>query len=180
VKFNLVFLLLAAAGAGLAQTPHLPPPKIALINLEQALVLTTDGQNAEKKLDAQFAPRKLAIERKHQELMALQEKLDKGGLSDEERAKLADEIDEKGDAVDQETTQADADLTQAQQKVLNDLGPKLMLVVVRYAKQHGYDVVFDISSSDIPRLYTEDSTDITKEVVDEYEKAVKPAPQSKK
>jgi len=171
VKRRLVLLALAAAGAVFAQTP-----KVALINLEQALVSTTDGQNAEKKLDAQFAPRKTAIDQKHKELMALQDKLDKGGASGEERARLASEIDQKGDEVDKETTQADADLAQAQQQVLRDLGPKLMAVVVRYAREHGYDVVLDVSSSDLPRLYSENSTDITKEVVDEYDKSARSAP----
>ena len=175
MKFRLVLFAWAAAGAVCAQAP-----KVALINLERALVSTTDGQNAEKKLDAQFAPRKTALDQKHQELMALQDRLDKGGLSDDERKKLAGEIDEKSDAVDQETTQADADLEQAQRKILHELGPKLMAVVVRYARQHGYDVVFDISSSDLPRLYSENSTDITKEVVDEYEKSVKSAAPAKK
>jgi outer membrane protein len=189
VKYRFVLLALGAAAAALAQTakPVAPQaaPKVALINLEQALISTTDGQNAEKQLDAQFAPRKAAIDQKHQELMVLQEKLDKGGLSEEDRKKLSDEIDEKSDAVDRETTQADADLEQAQQKVLHELAPKLMAVVVRYAKQHGYDVVFDISSSDMPRRYSENSTDITKEVVDEYQKGLSvpkrpPAPPKKK
>jgi outer membrane protein len=168
-------LTAAAAGVVFAQTP-----KVALINLEQALVSTTDGQNAEKKLDAQFAPRKAAIEQKHQELRALQDKLENGGLSDEEQKKLTEEIDDKGDAVDRETTQADADLEQAQRKTLHELGPKLMAVVVRYARQHGFDVVFDISSSDLPRLYSENSTDITKEVVDEYEKSARGTAPAKK
>ena len=175
MKLGLLLLTAAAAGAVFAQTP-----KVALINLEQALVSTTDGLNAEKKLDAQFAPRKAAIEQKHRELIALQDKLDRGGLSDEEHKNLAEEIDEKSDAVDRETTQADADLEQAQRKTLHELGPKLVAVVVRYAKQHGYDMVFDISSSDLPRLYSEDSTDITKEVVDEYEKSAKSAAGAKK
>ena len=155
-------------------------PKVALINLEQALVSTTDGQNAEKKLDAQFAPRKAAIDQKHKELLALQDKLDKGGQSEEERGRLAGEIDQKGDDVDKETTQADADLAQAQDQVIRDLGPKLMAVVVRYARQHGYDVVLDVSTSDVPRLYSENSTDITKDVVDEYEKSAKSAVPEKK
>jgi outer membrane protein len=171
VKRRLLLLVLAAAAAAFAQTP-----KVALINLEQALVSTTDGQNAEKKLDARFAPRKAAIDQKHKELIALQDKLDKGGASSEERTRLASEIDQKGDEVDKETTQADADLAQAQQQVLRDLGPKLMAAVVRYAREHGYDVVLDIGSSDMPRLFSENSTDITREVVDEYEKSAKSAP----
>jgi len=175
VKHQLALLALAAAGAALAQTP-----KVALVNLEQALVSTTDGQNAEKKLDARFAPRKAALDQKHQELMALQDKLDKGGQGEEERGRLAREIDQKGDEADKETTQADADLEQAQQQVLRELGPKLMTVVVRYAKEHGYDVVLDIGSSDMPRLYSENATEITKEVVEEYEKTAGSAAPAKK
>lgn len=175
MKHKFVLLALAACGAAFAQTP-----KVALINLEQALVSTTDGQNAEKKLDAQFAPRKAALDQKHKELMALQDKLDKGGGSEEERSRLAGEIDQKGDDADKETTQADADLAQAQQQVLRDLGPKLMAVVVRYARDHGYEVVLDISSSDMPRLYSENAADITKEVVDEYEKSATSAAPAKK
>jgi len=166
VKHTLLLLLLASAAPLLAQAP-----KVAFVNLEQALVATTDGQNAEKKLDARFTPRKAALDQKHKELMALQDKLDKGTESDEERKRLAQEIDQKGDDMDKETTQADADLAEAQRQVLRELGPKLMAVVVRYAKQHGYDVVLDVGSSDMPRLYAENSTDITKEVVEEYEKS---------
>lgn len=173
MKHGLALLALAAAGAAFGQTPPAQPPKVALVNLDEALVSTTDGQNAEKRLNSQFGPRKAAIDQKHKELMALQDKLDKGGMTDEDRQKLSDEIDEKGDSVDQETTQADADLDQAQQRVLRELAPKLMMVVVRYAKQHGYDLVFDTSSSDMPRLYTENSTEVTKEVVDEYDKSAK-------
>jgi len=175
VRHKLILLALAASVSAFAQTP-----KVALINLEQALVSTADGQNAEKKLDAQFGPRKAALDQKHKDLMALQDKLDKGGGSDEERSRLAGEIDQKGDEVDKETTQADADLAQAQEQVLRDLGPKLMAAVVRYAREHGFDVVLDVSSSDMPRLYSEDATDITKEVVDEYEKSAKRAVPARK
>jgi Skp family chaperone for outer membrane proteins len=178
VKHKIAILALAAAaaaGAAFAQTP-----KVALVNLEQALVMTTDGQNAEKKLDARFIPRKAALDRKHKELMALQDKLDRGELSDEERGRLSREIEQKGDEADSETTQADADLAMAQRQVLRDLGPKLMAVVVRYAKAHGYDVVFDIGSSDIPRLYADNATEITKEVVEEYEKSARSAAPAKK
>jgi Skp family chaperone for outer membrane proteins len=185
VKYALILVSVAAA---LAQAPPVPPPpqtavKVALVNLEQAMVLTTDGQNAEKKLNAQFSPRKAAIEEKHKELADLQDKIDKGGMSDEERQKLIGDVNEKSEAVDRETTQADADLSVAQKNVLRELGPKLLAVVTRYAKEHGYDVVFDISSSEAPRLYADNAQDITKEVIDEYEKSYagvqKPAPKKK-
>jgi len=153
-------------------------PKVCLINLEQAMVSTADGQAAEKKLNAEFGPRKAALEAKQKEAAALQEKIDKGGMSDEDRQKLVDQLDDKTDEIDRETTQADADLQLAQRRVLKELAPKMINFVVHYIHQKGYDMVFDISSTDLPRLYQENSTDITDEVVKEYDRAmgVKPAP----
>lgn len=163
-----VAVLAAIAAAALpAQAP-----KIALINLEQALASTADGQKAEKKLNAEFLPRKAALEAKHKEIAALQDKIDKGGMSDEDRQKLVDQLDDRTSEVDDETTQADADLSLAQRRVLHDLAPKLIVVAVHYAHQKGYDMVFDISATDLPRLYQENAPDITQEVVAEYDRTV--------
>lgn len=149
------------------------PPKVALVNMQQALVATTDGQAAEKKLDAQFAPRKAALDVAQKEIAALAEQLKKEGLSDEERGKLSQQMEEKASALDQATDKADADLKDAQDEVLKQLGPKLVATIAQYAKDHGYSVVFDISNSDVPRLYAPNATDITKEIAAAYEKRVK-------
>jgi Skp family chaperone for outer membrane proteins len=148
-------------------------PKVALVNMQQALVATTDGQAAEKRLDAQFAPRKAALDVAQKEIAALAEQLKKEGLSDEERGKLSQQMEDKASALDNATEKADADLKDAQDQVLKELGPKLVAVIAQYAKDHGYSVVFDISNSEVPRLYAPNATDITKEVAAAYEKRKK-------
>ena len=165
VNWKVAVLAVMAAAAAPAQAP-----KIALINLEQALASTAEGQKAEKKLNAEFGPRKAALEARQKEIAALQDKIDKGGMSDEDRQKLVDQLDDKTNEVDNETTQADADLSLAQRRVLRDLAPKLIVVAVHYAHQKGYDMVFDISATDLPRLYEENAPDITQEVVAEYDR----------
>jgi len=169
---------LAVLAAGTALLAHAQSPKICMINLEQALVSTADGHAAEKKLDAEFGPRKAALEAKQKEAAALQDRIDKGGMSDEERQKLVDRLDDTTNEIDRETTQADADLQLAQRLVLKDLAPKMINFVVHYIHQKGYDMVFDISSTDLPRLYQENTADVTDEVVREYDRAMgaKPAP----
>jgi Skp family chaperone for outer membrane proteins len=178
VNWKAVILTALATVSAQAQSP-----KICLINLEQAMVSTADGQNAEKRLNAEFGPRKAALEVKQKEATALQEKIDKGGMSEEDRQKLVDQLDDKANEIDRETTQADADLQLAQRLVLKELAPKMINFVVHYIHQKGYDMVFDVSATDLPRLYQENATDITDDVVTQYDRAagVKPAaPPAKK
>ena len=62
------------------------------------------------------------------------------------------------------------DLKAAQDEVLKQLGPRMVAAIAQYAKDHGYSVVFDTSSSEMARLYAPNATDITKDVPAAYEK----------
>ena len=146
------------------------PPKVALVNIQQAIVDTTDGKAAEKKLDSQFAPRKAALDAQQREIGTISAQLKQEGLSEEERARLSKLLEEKAAALDQDTEKADSDLKEAQDQVLKEIGPKLVAAIAQYAKDHGYTVVFDISSSDAARLYAPNATDITKDVSAAYER----------
>jgi len=146
------------------------PPKIALVNIQEALVNTSDGKAAEKKLDAQFAPRKAKIDAEQKEIASIAAQLKAEGLTEEGRGKLSQQMEDKAAALDQETDQADADLKAAQDEVLKQLGPRMVATIAQYAKDHGYTVVFDISTSEAPRLYAPNATDITKEVAAAYER----------
>ena len=163
MKVVTAFLFLAAVAVA-------QPPKVALVNIQEAIVGTTDGQEAEKQLDAQFGPRKAKLDAAQREVDALEKQADAPGLSEADRAKLGQQLDIKTAAVDAETEKADTDLKAAQENVLQTIGPKMVAVIAQYAKDHGYAVVFDISSSDAPRLYTTGAADITKEVIAAYEK----------
>lgn len=159
---------LALAGMACAQTAA-TSPKIALVNMQDAIVGTTDGQNAEKQLDEEFAPRKSRLDEQEKEIADLQAQLEKGDLSDEAKEKLGQEIDHKTLLFKIANENADGDLRAAQRKVLYDLAPKMIACITQYAKSKGFAMVFDISDSDVPKLYP-NAADITQEVVAEYEK----------
>ena len=162
---KVLIAFLCAAGTLCGQ-----PPKVALVNIQQAIVATNDGREAEKRLDAQFGPRKTKLDAQRAEIAMLASQLKQEGLAEEDRAKIDQQMEEKAAALDEETEKADADLKEAQNEVLKQLGPKMVAAIAQYAKTHGYSVVFDISSSDVPRLYAPNATDITKEVAAAYEK----------
>jgi outer membrane protein len=169
VKLHQLFIGVAAlAGMAFAQTAA-PGTKIALVHMQNAIVGTTDGKNAEKRLDDEFEPRKAKLEEQEKEIATLQAQLDKGGLSDADKDKLAADIDHKTLLFNMATENADGDLRAAQVKVLQDLAPKMIACITQYAKDHGYAMVFDISESETAKLYG-NSTDITQEVIAAYEK----------
>lgn len=166
--YRLSFLSIGLAAAALAQ-PQTRVPKVALVNIQSAIVATTDGQTANQQLEAQFAPKKAKIEAEHKAIAAIEDKLQQNSLSEDDRKKLGKELDDKTILVNLETDQDDADLATAQKKVLAELGKRMVAVIADYATRNGYAMVFDISTSQAPLLYAENATNITKEVVAAYE-----------
>ncbi len=159
----------ALAGLAFAQTAA-PNPKIALVNMQDAVTGTTDGKNAEKQLDDEFSPRKARLDAQEKEIAALQAKMDAGGMTADAKEKLGLDIDHKTLLFNIATQNADGDLRLAQKKVLQNLGPKMIACIAQYARSKGYAMVFDISDSEVPKLYP-NATDITREVIAEYEKS---------
>src|SRR6266853_1391293 len=64
-----------------------------------------------------------------------------------------------------------AETEQDQQKALQDLGGRMMAVIDKYAKDNGFVLVLDVSSPQTPVLFASNSIEITKEIVDLYDKA---------
>ena len=70
---------------------------------------------------------------------------------------------------------AQSDLQADEQKILQRLGEKILAVVQRYAHDNGYTMVVDVGANASPVLYASASIDITKEIIELYDKSA-PAP----
>ena len=76
---------------------------------------------------------------------------------------------------------AQADFQADEQKILQRLGEKILAVVQRYAHDNGYTMVVDVGVNTSPVLYASASIDITKEIIELYDKsATTPPPPSEK
>jgi len=169
------------AGMALAQAPaaapaaaSAPPTKVAVIQIQAALAATKEGQKAAADLEVKLAPRKKDLDGKQAEIKDLQERLQRGGntLSDTAKEDLTRNIDAKTKSYNRELEDAQAELEQEQQKVVGALGQKMMAVIDKYAQQNGFAIVLDVSSQNTPVLYASNTVDITKEVIDLYDKTV--------
>jgi outer membrane protein len=181
VTKNLFAMTVLSAGMALAQAPaaaptatSAPPTKVAVIQIQAALAATKEGQKAAADLEVKLSPRKKDLDGKQAEIKDLQERLQRGGntLSDSAKEDLTRNIDAKTKSYNRELEDAQAELEQEQQKVVGSLGQKMMAVIDKYAQQNGFAIVLDVSSQNTPVLYASNTVDITKEVIDLYDKTV--------
>ncbi len=159
-----------AASAG-AQTSA-PPTKVGVIHIQNAIIGTKDGQKAAAELETKVAPKRKELESKQNAIAQLQDRLNKGRntMSVEEREKLIRDIDQRTKSLNRDTEDAQAEMEQEQQKILQDLGQRIMAVIDKYARDNGYNLILDVSSPQTPVLYISSGIDITQEIVALYDK----------
>lgn len=176
--FALFLLAAVMAGSARAQAPAAAPTKVAVIQIQAALVSTKEGQKAAAELETKMGPRKKELDGKQAELKDLQDKLQRGGntLSDSAKEDLTRNIDQKTKSFNRQVEDAQAELEAEQQKLLQQLGQKMMQVIDKYAQNNGFSIVLDVSNPNTPVLYASNTIDITKEVIDLYDKTIGSAP----
>jgi outer membrane protein len=168
-------LPLLAVGIASAQTA---PTKVGIINIQGALVATKDGQKAAQELEARFAPKRKDIEKRQQNIQTLQAQLQKGGsvLSDEQKRKLMADIDQQTKSLNRDVEDAQGDLEQEQGKMLSELYQKMQVVIDKYAREKGFALILDVSSQQTPVLYAANEIEITKDIIELYDKSAPSAP----
>ena len=169
--FRAPLLALGCGVVALAQAGA-PPTKVGIIHIQNAIIQTKDGQKAAADIDARFGPRQKEADRKGAELQALETQYRNGvnTMSEEAKSKLAREIELKRKLLQRHVDDARADLEQEQRRVLDELGQKMMVVIDKYAADHGYAVILDVSTQQSGVLYASSTIDITSEIVDLYDK----------
>ena len=183
MKLNFAFLPLAAvcasialaqsgAGAAPAAAPSPAPTKVAVIDIQAAIIQTKDGQKAAADLKTKFGPKQSELEKKQSDVAQLQQTLSKGSntLSEEAKQKTMRDIDAKNTALKRDTEDANADLEQEQQRIMGDLGGKMISVLNKFATENGYALVMDISSQQTPVLFASNTIDITRDIIALYDK----------
>ena len=164
--FGLSVLALAATSLAQAQG------KFGVINIQSAIVSTKDGQKAAAELESKALPKRKAMEAKQNEINGLKDQLQKGqnALSDTAKQELVRSIDQKTKSFNRDMEDAQAEWDGEQQKVLQDLGGRMMAVIDKYAKDNGFTLILDVSSPQTPVLFASNTIDITKDIIELYDK----------
>ncbi len=165
---SLPVLALAATVLAQAQTTG----KVGVINIQSAIVSTKDGQKAASDLEAKSAPRRKVLETKQTDINTMKDQLQKGqnALSEVAKRELVGNIDGKTKSFNRDMEDAQAEFEQEQQKILQELGGRMMAVIDKYAKDNSYTLILDVSSPQTPVLFASNTIDITKDIIDLYDK----------
>jgi outer membrane protein len=161
--------LFAAAIAG-AQGP--PPTKVGVIQVQAALTGTKDGQKAVAEFQSKMVPKQKEMERKRSEIQELQDKLSKGGNAMAQAAKdeLARNIDAKTKSFNRDMEDAQAEAQTEQTKMLEELSGKMQVVIDKFALANGYTALLDVSNQNTNVIWINPAIDVTKEIIDLYDK----------
>jgi outer membrane protein len=163
--------LASAVLCALAVVPALAQQKVGTINIQQAIVSTKDGQKAAADLQAKIEPKRKELEGKRAQIEAMGQQLQKMGTvgSEDAKRKLQVEIESKQKSLQRDSEDAQSDWDAEQQKVLNELGGRIMQVINKYATDNGFSMIVDISSPQTPVIWASTTIDITNEIIKLYD-----------
>lgn len=187
MKYTVILIpaiLLGAAGAYAQGAPA--GTKVGIIHIQNAIASTKDGQKASADLQARFEPTRTRLSKKQQELEADKTKLNQGAnaMPADQKDKLMRDIDAKTKSLNRDTEDAQAELDQETGKIMQELGQRIMAVINKYSKDHGYSLIIDVSSQQTPVLFAANEIDITADIIKLYDQnspgAVSSAPAAPK
>jgi outer membrane protein len=149
------------------------PNKVAILQFQEAILTTAEGQKAASALKARFDPKKAQVEKRQADLQAMQDKLQKGGatLDAAARTKLQNDIAAGGRALNHDVEDLNTEVQEEEGKIMQSMSGKMGDLIRNYATQNGYAVVLDVSGQQSPVLWAAPSVNITADIVKLYDKA---------
>jgi outer membrane protein len=169
----------AAAPAPAAITPVALDAKIALINFEQVVLASNEGQQITLTTQKKYEPKKNEIEKMAADVETMKKGLTPT-MTDEARAKLLREIDVKEKQLQRDADDAQTAYNAEWQEALAGVAKKIDVTMKKYAADSGFTLLLDVSSQSSNVMWAVPQTDISQAVVDLYNKQsgiAAPAPQ---
>ena len=161
----------APAAAPVASGP-VPAAKIALVNFEQVVLASNEGQTVTLATQKKYEPKKNDIEKLAADVDSMKKSLQASpNLPDEERASRLRAIDTKEKQLNRDAEDAQTAYNTEWQEALGKVAQKIAVVMKSYAQTNGYTILFDVSAQASNVLWALPQTDISQAVVDAYNKS---------
>lgn len=166
--------VLLAASCALAQgsppPAAVPIPKIAIVDIQAALLSTAEGKQMAAEIQSQFSAKQADLESMRKTLVDIQTRIQNGErtLSDEERARLERTGQRTQAQLTRRQDEYQAEFNDARQDAVEKLGRKMGEIISHYARDNGFMMVMD---SQVCNIYCSNQLDITQEIVRLYDQA---------
>lgn len=164
-------LAVAAVCAGARQMPAQAPAqtKVAVINLQRAVLESAEIKKASADMEAKYKPRTNEIDQLQKDLANISQQLQSGAekLSQEAQADLQSQGQRKQRDLQRVQDDLQADVNRDRQDILAKSTQKMSEVVKKIAEEKGYDLVLDTSNA----VYFKGALEITNDAIAAYDKA---------
>jgi outer membrane protein len=171
-------LLIAWSSAAQAQAAPETGVKVAVVEIQSAILSTREGQKAAAEFDAKFLKDRARLEKEQADLKAAQDRLSqkrrlawlplRHTLIVRRRKMLLSDIGEKTKSLNRDNRQVQAEAERDRVKVLRELAPRAIVAIERFAKENGYLLVLDAGSA--PPSVLSSATNITGDIVKLYDR----------
>jgi outer membrane protein len=180
MKRSIALAVTLASGFVLsAAAQTLPVPAAPAGPVKMAVAQTNEGQRNFADLQKKYEPKETQLKNLNDEIENLKKQLQAQGdkLSDAERASRTKTIEDKDKQLQRSVEDTRNDFQTEMQELYNTLASKVYDVLASYAQQQGYTLVLDVAQQQNPVLYANESSNITKQIIDAYNvKSGVPAP----
>jgi Skp family chaperone for outer membrane proteins len=169
------------SAAPAAQTQPPPPPpsafpaKIALINFEQAVIATNEGQRVMVDLQKKYEPKQVQFEALNTEIEGLKKQAEAGRatMSPDEYASRVKTIDTKQKQLDRDVEDTRTQFQSDQQDAYAKVAQKVDVVMRKYVADNGYTLLLNAGTQEPFVMWIADNpnSDISLAVIQAYNAA---------
>ncbi len=143
--------------------------KVAVINMQKAMLDTAELKKAAAEMEAKYKPRQAEIEKIQKELEGISQKLQTEGskLTPQAEQDLNIQGQRKQRELQRMTEDLQAEVDGVRNEILQKGGQRLQQVVRKLSEEKGLDLVVDVTNA----VYFKPAMDITKDATDAFDKA---------
>ncbi|MCX8084731.1 MAG: OmpH family outer membrane protein [Calditerrivibrio sp.] len=144
--------------------------KIAVFDMQKALDESNAGKAAVESMKKEYQDLQKEIDTKSMELKKMQDEINAQSavLSEDAKQLKMDEYQKKLKDLQRIIKDANEEFKKKEQMLVNKIANELRDVVEKLGKELGYGIIFEKRESGV--LYNSDTTDITKLVIERYNK----------
>jgi outer membrane protein len=143
--------------------------KVAGINIEAAVFLTNEGQRDLEALNKKFEPKSTELNNRKAEIDALKKQQTATGVTDEKKAELQRQVEQKQKQLQRDAQDAQEDFNNQRGAIGQRILQKVQPIIGKYIQENNLGMVIDTSAQwpNGPVLYSA-PLDITKPIVEAY------------
>jgi outer membrane protein len=146
--------------------------KIAVIDMQGAILQTKEGQKASAELKTKFSPKEAEFTKRGQDLATKQEQYRKAAntMSDDAKAAADRDMQTGTRNLQRDTDDAKADFQTEENRLLGGIMGKMQAVLTKYANDNQITLIVDISTQPNNLLFADQSANVTAAIIGLYDK----------